>query len=85
MSRPSALKCNDDEAETSEVQLKIIAEEHERGHCSQRHITLDWAREMVKNKANVPEDCLVMEMLQELPIETAHEITHWFDERFGRE
>ena len=32
---------------------------------------------MIKNKANGPVDCWVTEMLQELPIESACEITHW--------
>ena len=34
--------------------------------------------EMKKNKANGPGDCLVTEILRELPRETVHEITHWF-------
>ena len=37
---------------------------------------------MVKNSANGPEDCLLTEMLQVLPMETVCEIAHRFEERF---
>ena len=40
---------------------------------------------MMKNKTNGPGDCLVSEMLQELPVEAVYEITHWFGKRFRGE
>ena len=39
----------------------------------------------MKNEANGPADCLVTEMLQCLPRETLHEVTHWFEKRFKGE
>ena len=36
---------------------------------------------MMKNKANGTSDCWVTEMLRELPMESLHEITNWFDKR----
>ena len=40
---------------------------------------------MLRNKANGPAECLVIEMLQCLPTETVYEVTHWFDKRFKGE
>ena len=33
---------------------------------------------MMQKKVNGPSDCSVTEMLQELPMESVYEITHWF-------
>ena len=37
---------------------------------------------MMKNKANGTGNCLVTEILRELPMETVFEITHWFEKGF---
>ena len=36
-----------------------------------------------EGKANGPEDCIVPEMLKELPLETVREITKYFNERYN--
>ena len=40
---------------------------------------------LMHNKANEPSDFLVTEMLQNLPMESVYEISHWFEKRFSRE
>ena len=40
---------------------------------------------IMKNKANGPADCLVTEMLQCSPMETAYQVTHSFEKRFSGE
>ena len=80
----------DDQDETSQMQEDRIQELRHRGDClgswtrRKVEITVDRvlrAREkMMKTKANCPSDCLMTEMLKEHPMESVHEITHWFGE-----
>ena len=83
--------CYGDKDETSEVQAKRIRDRRRRGDSlvswqgRRVQITVDRvlrARgKMMKNNANGPSDCLVAEVLQNLPMKSVYEITHWFSRR----
>ena len=73
-------RCYDDKAEPTEAQEKRIQEQRERENSREAwgmekaKVTVDkalsaWAK-MMKNKANGPGDCMVSEMLWELPMES---------------
>ena len=84
--------CYDDKAETSEVQAERIRRQRTSGDrraaLQERRVTatvdkvLRAGGKMLRNNANGPADCLVMEMLRCLPTETVHEVAYWFDKRF---
>ena len=76
----------------SEIQAARIPDERSRGDSlvawkgRKGEITVDRVLrprgKIMKHKANVPSDCMVTEMLRELPMESVYEITHWFEKRF---
>ena len=84
---------HDDLYESSQVQERRIHEQRERrtfreaweGKKVEGGQGIQGPRKMMKNKANGPADCLVSDMLQELPVDTVFEITHQFGKRFTGE
>ena len=87
-------RCNDDKAETSEVQAERIRRQRVSGdrrvalHGRRVQIAVDRilrARgKLMRNEANGPADCLV-KMLQCLPTEAENEVAYWFDKRLKGE
>ena len=82
----------DDKTEIPEVQAERIRRQRISGirrvALQGRQVTISEDKvlrargKMLRNKANGPADCLVMEMLRCLPTETVHEVAYWFDKRF---
>ena len=83
-------RCYDNKDETSEVQAERTREQRCRGDSlvawQGRRVQITNDRvlrargKLMKNTANGPSDCLVTEMLRNLPMEAVHEIDH----RFGK-
>ena len=76
-------RCYDDKDETSQTQEERIQEQRHSGNS-----LVAWtgrkveACRMMMNKGNGPSDCTVTAMLQELFMESVHEVAHWFGKRF---
>ena len=88
-------RCFGDEEEPTQVQEVRRHEQRERGNRRERwkgervEVTVDkvlrFQAKMMKNQTNGPGDCLVSEMVRELPMETVGEIPLWFGKRFRGE
>ena len=82
---------SEDREEWVEVKAEEIQDQRHSGDCLMAwtgrkiEIIVDRvlrARGKMKHEATGPRDCLVTGMLQELPMESVFEITHWFKKRF---